>query len=327
MAQVAHSWERLQHAHSWAALGEEDRGQGSSGEDTDEDYVFDPSSCTQDEAAQCFLDLLLTLLWAGKVSAKTMCLLCWWAGRAGAISVGDWGFRPNAPSGHYQRHLDSKMGKTVKHVAQEKYKLPAPQYQNHDCSRTVHPTLATPPHEALAKEFVDKALLQDLRNSVVTKSWPPSYYAHPVVRGSAEPVLPCCLYLDGVPFQKRDSFLGVFMYNLLTLHRHLVVVLRKSCLCKCGCGGWCSLWPVFDFIRWSMAAAAKGLHPEARHGGQAWGAADGLRRTKAGTPLGVKCCLLHVRADWVECATFGFPTWQSTSPPLICLQAREGQLV
>ena len=53
-------------------------------------------------------DYLLDLRLRGKISSNDVCLLSWLAskgglgGRAGQLS-----FRPGAPSGHYQRHLDT----------------------------------------------------------------------------------------------------------------------------------------------------------------------------------------------------------------------------
>ena len=47
----------------------------------------------------------LTTCWT---SAKDVCVLCGYASKTGmSDDVGRSGFRPDAPSGHYQRHLDS----------------------------------------------------------------------------------------------------------------------------------------------------------------------------------------------------------------------------
>ena len=82
------------------------------------------------------------------------------------------------------------MGVSTRAVAGEKYKLVVPQYHKHDLSRTPHPLLVTPPAEAIEKEYVDKQLEPELRGSLATRSWPPNYYEHPVVRSTPEIVLP-----------------------------------------------------------------------------------------------------------------------------------------
>ncbi len=57
------------------------------------------------------MDLLLTLHFAGKLSAKSVALFAYWSARAGAKKpVKEYGFRPDAPTGHYQRHVDRTLG-------------------------------------------------------------------------------------------------------------------------------------------------------------------------------------------------------------------------
>ena len=62
------------------------------------------------------------------------------------------------------------------------------------------------------------------------------------------------LYWDGVQYNKKDTFLGIFMKNILTGKATLLCVLRKEDVCKCGCRGWCSQYPILhelatDLIR------------------------------------------------------------------------------
>ncbi len=119
------------------------------------------------------------------------------------------------------------------------------------------------PHEVLDKEMQQTPkVIAELRDQIATRSFPDAYFDHPVVKQyEAEPmrpVMPCALFLDGVPFTKRDGLLGIVVYSLISFKRHLLAVFRKSNMCKCGCRGWCSLWPVFDLIRWSFAQLARG---------------------------------------------------------------------
>lgn len=134
--------------------------------------------------------------------------------------------------------------------------------------------------------------------------------------GGGRAVLPLALYLDGVPMTKRDGVLGIWMYNLVSMKRHLVAVLRKSSMCKCGCHGWDSLHAVWCFVHWSLRAMAAGRFPEKRHDNQAWKAADSQRGSLAGTPLAFCGMLLQIKGDWSEFASsLGFSNWADNQCP------------
>ena len=57
------------------------------------------------------------------------------------------------------------------------------------------------------------------------------------------------------------------MYNLLTMRRHLLAVLVRSEICRCGCKGWCGLHEVFSSIRRSLKSLADMEFPSRRHDG------------------------------------------------------------
>ena len=62
------------------------------------------------EAEDAFADYLLDLRLRGNISSKDVCLLSWFVWKGGLSDSGaaaNLAFRPGAPSGHYQRHLDS----------------------------------------------------------------------------------------------------------------------------------------------------------------------------------------------------------------------------
>jgi hypothetical protein len=169
----------------------------------------------------------------------------------------------------------------------------------------------------------DPAILQ----SVSSTSWPPLYYNNPIVKQSETPVVPLALYLDGVPSTKRDGILGFWLYSLVTFKRHLICVLRKSQLCRCGCKGWCSLHAVWAFLIWSLRAMSAGVFPSARHDHILWQPADTDRAAKGGNRLEFKCMLLQIRGDWLEfCSSMGFALWSHNVCPCPFCDARKDQL-
>eukprot|EP00969_Alexandrium_andersonii_P197031 8705171-Alexandrium_andersonii.AAC.1 len=71
--------------------------------------------------------------------------------------------------------------------------------------------MATVPlHEAVQEEFVeDPALEQKVQRAIESKSLPPCFYDHPVVkRRPGLPTLPVALFMDGVGYANRDAVWG-----------------------------------------------------------------------------------------------------------------------
>lgn len=280
---------------------------------------------TAQEAGQHLASLLIKLRLAGTISAQQCCTLAHWASLAGAVGpCAEFALKPGNPStGHYQRKLDAYL-----RVDEDPafYMLPVPQIDKADSAREVQDLETVPPHEALAAEVAADPGLLERALRAGPSDWATNFTTHPAVVSAPPgvPVLPVAIYLDGVPFTALDGFLGIWIYNLITYKRHLVAVLRKSRMCDCGCRKWCSLYPVFLFLRWSFAALAAGLWPQQRHDGEPWRAGDGGRAEKAGQPM-VRGAVVLVKGDWSEfCLTMGFPTWSTQRHPcLFCNCTRD----
>ena len=110
--------------------------------------------------------------------------------------------------------------------------------------------------------------------------------------------------------------------NLISGERHLVCAVRKSHMCRCGCRGWCTLYPIFCNLRWSFLALARGTFPDNRDDREQWAPNDSLRASLAGLPMALRGALLQVRGDWAEFAhSLGFPTWQTNEGPCLWCDA------
>ena len=82
--------------------------------------------------------------------------------------------------------------------------------------------------------------------------------------GDARQVCPLALYLDGIKFMRAidpraDTVVAITMYNVMTMKRHLIAVISKREVCRCGCRGWCSYYVIFRYVAWSLAAAGDEL--------------------------------------------------------------------
>ena len=271
------------------------------------------------EAGVCLAELLLELHVEGRLTAKAVCGISYWAAKAGARGpVKDLAFRPNAPSGHFQRHLDHIAGLRGSHS--DFVTLQVPGHSKHSCDRAVHEVRVLAPHECLHKEVAeDPSILE----KVVPAEWPPSFRSHPVVQQApVGTVVPLAFYMDAAQYTKGGAAVVVFVVcNLLSGLRHLVAVLKKKEFCRCGCRGWCSLRPVFAFLNWSFQALAMGSFPGAGPAGTPWPSSDARRRSLAGLPLCLRGAVVQVKGDWAEYShSLGFPTWRHTDYP--CLWCR-----
>lgn len=159
--------------HSWEVPGRhwDDPERESSSEDLDsEDQEYTP-----EESGESFVQFVMPMYFSGSVSAKHACVLCWWAGKAGARGlVSDDGFRPNAPTGHYARHIDIVEKIDVRAMREQMLALPVPRYTEYAAGRSVFMLLVRAPHEELSGEVEsDRGLIRAVRQE--------SWLGHPTV--------------------------------------------------------------------------------------------------------------------------------------------------
>jgi len=249
---MSHSWEDPQ--RRWSFGDPDDPGSDA---DASEDDEAQP---TPEEAGDLLVEFLLVELYHNKLSARTLCTVCHWASKAGALgAVANFALSPDSPSGHFQRKIDAATGVCMSAEKARMYSVPVPQYSKCDAYRTNHDMVIQLPHEVLHDEIKNNPQATEVE---LEPEWTEAYETHPVVQSHPDRgVVPYAMYLDGISFTKTDSLLGVFVYSLITLTRHLVAVFRKSHLCRCGCKGWCSLYPVFRVLRWSFECLAAGFFP------------------------------------------------------------------
>ena len=158
------------------------------------------------------------------------------------------------------------------------------------------------------------------------------------MKAQGKVAIPLALFLDGVQYANRDSMLVINVTNLLTEQKHVVAVLRKRLMCgkkaSCGCRGWCSLWPLWQFLSWSLGALAVATYPRARHSTAfdtqqakrtGWRADEKHRLQQAGSEMEYAGAVLQVRADWGEMTTsLGVAYWSTVSDPcFLCGCSRE----
>ena len=205
-----------------------------------------------------------------------------------------------------------------------------PSHTKHQ-GRAVKALAFAPPHERLLGEFTAAASSAEAPlqpGGSGTGEWNRTFQSHPAVAWAREdqvPIHPVAMYMDGVRYTRSvtpgrmNSVIVFSVYNLLFQQRHILGILLKSELCRCGCRGWCSLFAVMCFPEWSFEAAAGGARPGRMYNGDAWPDDHELAQRFSSSPtMATRFALVQIRADWSEwCSTLGFPTWAANFSPCI----------
>ena len=243
----------------------------SSGQVAGNDIGEDLDSLSQAECSDRFFHSLAQLKLVEKLTAKDACIVSFWAARSGLQGVGaTLALHPSNTGGHLSDHFDNVTGIRAAMDDESMYTLKTPGSNRTALGRTSIDYSATPAYAAIAEELAELPSWKSrLREAVASNSFSARYTDHPVVQRSAD-VLPLGIFIDGIAIQDRDGALGLWVINLLTDRRHLCCVLRKRWFCRCGCGGWCTLWPMFEFARWSLQAMVDGAYPTSHHDGSLW---------------------------------------------------------
>jgi hypothetical protein len=310
-ASSSHSWE--QPLHSWDNE-DADNLDGWGGECSDDDVEEEPATPGGELVSYMF-----GLLMAGTLNSQQFCIAMHYAHLGGITEARPYAFPPGKSSGHYSRHLIPFIGSVEERAWL--YELDVPGHRKTEMSRTVHTIQVMPPHEILAEAMQAPAYLEKVGEFLASTTMPPAYEEHVVVRSARQEdpeavVVPLCLYMDAVPYSQTDSVLGVWVECLATSRRWLCAVLRKRHVCKCGCKGWCSYYPLFAMLDWSLQAVSRGLWPTDRHDGSAWRPSDQSRSTRSGDRMPCRGAIIFIKGDWAEYAhTVGLPVWSDGIRP------------
>ena len=188
----------------------------------------------RENQGQELADDLIDLKLKGKLSAVDVGRLCWWAVLAGAAgAVSDFATRPSSQTGKFNQKISKALG--IDDVIEESYDLDFPGEDKYARTRILRAIPTLPMHEALQSEFDhNRALREELEIVLENADWIQQCYDHDVVRRArpGEIIWPVAIYVDGVPFQKRDGLVNFQAYNLVSGKRHLLLVLRKTEICE-----------------------------------------------------------------------------------------------
>lgn len=270
------------------------------------------------EAGDMMLQILLELRWKNRLSARGVCIIAWCAKQGGmAGGIREFALHPNAQSGHFQRKLDKELGISPDATL---YDVLVPSFTKWEKERFVAPIPFCAVHEVIEDEVRHAPdQFAKLQKMLDEDELPLAYLDHPVVRAAPPAtVLPLSIYIDGLPITKTDGVIGFHVKNLVTGARHICGTLRKSRLCKCGCRGWCSIFPVLCFMEYCCWAMIDKVMPAGRHDHLAWRLTDAAREMASGAALSFCAIVVKIAGDWSEyCTTLGMPTWAAKFHPCL----------
>eukprot|EP00971_Amphidinium_carterae_P333146 6467700-Amphidinium_carterae.1 len=274
------------------------------------------------DAGESLVDCLLLAHMTGQVmTAKLLTTICHFASRAGVKKCEELALEPEKNNGgNAKKKIDRFMNKS------KGDKLPCgfvtlmmPAMLTSTKERGEYPFQMLCPH-AVVDALPTHQKTEIITNFVANKaSLPPAFHQHPlVVKSGAEHMVPFSLFVDGLQFNRKSHSAIVFALAPVCGGPRLVLAtLRKKLLCPCGCRGWCSLWLVFNTLKWSLECAANGCHPTHGFDGKPLVEHDFLKL--AGKPLAWKFFVLQLKIDWGEVPTFGLPTWKhGVNPCVLC---------
>eukprot|EP00959_Pyramimonas_sp_CCMP1952_P330450 6919481-Pyramimonas_sp.AAC.1 len=188
---------------------------------------------------------------------------------------------PDAPTGNFQRHLD-----TVMQDDTPLFTVAVPL----NLGKREHRVICDVPMSAfwqtLETELACDTTTMDLLEMPRAQRPPtvldvPAYASHPAVlqarRDNELDPIPVAVYVDGVRFitqaaGRSESVPGIWGINLLSNKRHFLAPLKSGDYCTCGCRGWCSIQPLLSAVQWQLAHMQRGERPARQYDGTAWGA-------------------------------------------------------
>ena len=287
-------------------------GQGANAPVLDVSPECNYANLTVDESRAELLNFLIDLKETSRLSAKDVCILCYWVNKSSREPIPEiagLSMAPTAQSGKYSLKYDMVVNQG-KPRDRNWYYIDAPIFQRCSGERAIARIPTSPPHEIISGHWKlhHADLAAKFENARDSLSLPQMYYTHPVVlRSAGELVLLLGVYMDAVDFTRQDSEVGIWLVDLFTGQRWLMVILRVSELCKCGCKGNCTLHPFWIMLHWSFSSLARGVNPDRKHDSTAFH--DMSRKSAACKSLNVKGCCGAFKSDWNEWSKLGFRSW------------------
>ncbi|CAL1136592.1 unnamed protein product [Cladocopium goreaui] len=231
------------------------------------------------------------------LSGSDVATLSYYITQAGGAGVSDLALRPEVATKHGNEHVKLHAGKIWPDL--DLAYVDCPMFVKRESRRSVEQVPIYLPSTAFNQFLTEEMLNFSTHDSRAAfekiVGGLDNYDNHPVVAGArAEnfqwPVRPVALYWDGVSYTNHDSFMGFYVTDILSGQKFLSFLVRSDDMCKCGCRGWDTLYPLL----------------------LAW--VKDLKYLEAGSKL--RCAVLDIQGDWPAfLQIFGMRYWSHKTHP------------
>jgi len=263
------------------------------------------------EAGKVFRNDMIDRFATGKIQPVDLATISWFATEAGAGGVSDLGVDPRLGGRNQSRKVREALGlKCVERLFL--FKIKVPMWDCDTCSRKMGTLLVKLPHEALERDFLNNK--KSYMKARAEPDWDvQNFLDHPITKKlGAENCWPIGYYTDKVKLGLASFYRGSIK---CTIMRSAITVWVIKCheLCRCGCGGACTVDAITLEMNHSLNCLQKGIFMKSRFDEEqrlrdktyckeqtSWEANEGERARRAGTNMSFKGPVGEYRADLPE---------------------------
>ena len=248
------------------------------------------------EAGRQYRKDLLTRFASGKMHAVDVCATAYLHTRSGGLGAADLALPPGQ-DGNAMRTIRHALGVETRRRAY----INVPQWNSEKARREIRPLEVRFPHEAIAHDFQRNPHLYDKSMVDASEYRLEQYTQHPVTvtHGEAD-VWPIGYYTDKVALGRNEYFYRG-SGGVTFVRKRLTFWIIAGCdICKCGCGGACTIDAVQIEMNHSFNLLQEKIYMPCRRDGLQWLRSDSWRRTVVAEQLPLRGAVCEYRGDWPE---------------------------
>ena len=221
------------------------------------------------------------------------------ATKAGAKGVEDLAVNPRSKGRNHATRVRKALGLEV--VENELHPIALPMWCTDIASRYIGTLMVKLPHEALAKDFLQKQAFYEAARRDPDNYHVRSFLDKPVTKQfGADNCWPCGYYTDKVKLGHTGGFYRGSC-KVTTMRSSITVwLLLVSQICKCGCNGGCTLDAIQLVMNDSFRWLQKKLFMATRFDMSPFHPREKIRAAQANTELPIRGVLCEYRADLPE---------------------------
>ena len=163
----------------------------------------------------------------GKMPAEEVTLISYFHTHSGGCGVEDLALHPSRSSG-WADHVDLVVGKEFD--LPELYRCPVPVFTKQSCTRESIDFPVYLPSRSIGQIVQSEPQKND--DELDASLFSPYFWNHPVTIRAREQGLPLqkirpvALYWDGVAYNKKQTFIAMYLTDIISGEKHLVFVIR-----------------------------------------------------------------------------------------------------